>query len=385
MASLPPRPTFRLAGLRAEGDGYPNAGRTIALLADAGVEIIDHGRPLPAGLHLWRLKTLGTLGQLRQMSGIALGNAVSLVRLLVSRRGKGSAVYVPYPAIFLMWMLSWLPRRVRPHCIVDAYISVWDASFRDRSSRGESPVARIVRAFEGRALRAGAVVLVDTTANARHFIEDFGIDPARIHAFPLAIDEGRFLAIAPRVETTSDVLRVLFVGTLIPLHGIEQILDAASELAQRDAGIRFRIVGDGQLGGMIERFVDEHPHVALEWVREWCDLDRIAEEIAQADVCLGVFGGDRKAARVLPFKLYMYLAAGRPIISQQKGSTPDDVPSPPIIGVDPAVRGQIAEAILRLAEQAPAERARLGSKAREYYLSHLGNAEVARRWSELQP
>lgn len=374
---------IRLAGLRAEGDGYPNAGRTIALLSQAGVEIVDHGKVLPPGLHLWRLRTLGALGQLRQMCRIALANVISLLRMLVSSRGRGSPVYVPYPAMFFMWLLSWLPRAVRPHCIVDAYISVWDASFRDRGTGGGSSASKIVRAFEARALRAGSVVLVDTVANAHHLVEDFRIDPARVRAFPLAIDEARFLAIPRKAESRVEELRVLFVGTLIPLHGIAHILDAIRELADSHPEVRFRMVGEGQLGAVVERFIEENPHVKLEWVREWCDLDRIAGEIAQADVCLGVFGGDRKAARVLPFKLYMYLAAGRPVISQHKSSTPDGVPSPPIITVDPAVSGSIADAIRCLVELGPVARTQLGQEAREYYLARLSNAEVMRRWLEL--
>ncbi len=325
---------------------------------------------------------MGALGQLRQMAGIAWGNAISLMRMLTSARGRGAPVYVPYPSMFFMWMLSWLPRRLRPYCIVDAYISVWDASFRDRA-RGEGPAARIVHAFEARALKAASVVLVDTVANARHFVEDFDIEPARLRAFPLAIDEDQFLAVPPRTDAESDVLRVLFVGTLIPLHGIEQILEAARELAGSHPMVRFRIVGDGQLGSLIERFIEENPHVELEWVREWCDLDTVAAQIARADVCLGVFGGDRKAARVLPFKLYMYLAGGRPVVSQPKGSTPDGVPAPPVVAAEPAIPGSIASAIVHLLEQGPAERARLGRAAREFYLANLSNAEVMRRWSQL--
>ncbi|MFC3551570.1 hypothetical protein ACFOLC_11175 [Lysobacter cavernae] len=348
------------------------------------MDLVDCGMPLPRGLHLWRLRTLSPLGQLRQMIGIALGNAVCLLRMMLSWRGRGTAVYVPYPAIFVLWMLSWLPRSIRPRCIADAYISMWDASFRDRSAGEGGIVARIVRAFEARALRAASVVLVDTVANKRHFVEDFEVDPARVHAFPLAIDEARFLAIPAATDDGGREVRVLFVGTLIPLHGVDKILAAAKELAGTHPRVRFRIIGDGQLGTMIERFIADHPRAKLEWIREWCDLGRIAEEIAQADICLGVFGGGGKAARVLPFKLYMYFAGGRPVISQEKLSVPDGAPLPPVIAVDPSVCGSIGDAIVRLIEQGAPARHEMGRQAREYYKAWLSNTEVLHRWESLQ-
>lgn len=377
-----------MTGLRVEGEGYPNAVSTISLLAADGTTIVDFGKALPPDLHLWRLRGMGPLRQAMHMLRMAVGNAASVLRMASSRRARGTWVYVPYPGMFALWILSWVPRALRPRCIVDAYISVWDASFRDRSATGTSFAGRLVRTFEGRALRAATTVLVDTQANRDHFIADFGIEADCIRAFPLAVDESRFLAIGERADSDieasgRDGIRVLFVGTLIPLHGVERILSAAKELVHSHPNVTFRIVGDGQLGATLERFIADNPDVRLEWVREWRSLDCIAAEIGQADICLGVFGGDGKAARVLPFKLYMYLAGGRAVISQQKCSTPDGVPPPPIVPVEPEVAGSIAAAIVDLVEQGLVARQRLGRDARDYYRAHLSNAEVLRRWNGL--
>jgi glycosyltransferase involved in cell wall biosynthesis len=270
---------------------------------------------------------------------------------------------------------------MRPVCIADAYISIWDSLFRDRGGDAGSRASKWVHAVEARSLRAASAVLVDTAANRALMINSFGLDASRVHAWPLAIDESFFLrGCQDRAQSDERAVRVLFVGTLIPLHGVEKLLEAVAEL-RGDPAIEFRIVGDGQMAPLVEAFMATNPDCRLTWDRAWRPLGCIAEEIAQADVCLGVFGGDAKAARVLPFKLYMYLAAGKAIVSQSKLSTPLDAPVPPMFGVDPASGGGLAEAIRTLARDRGL-REGLASQARDYYLRWLGNDRLRQCWNE---
>jgi glycosyltransferase involved in cell wall biosynthesis len=50
-------------------------------------------------------------------------------------------------------------------------------------------------------------------------------------------------------------------------------------------------------------------------VDRWISGEEYEQELAEADICLGVFGGTAKATRVIPSKVYDALAAGRPIIT----------------------------------------------------------------------
>ena len=97
----------------------------------------------------------------------------------------------------------------------------------------------------------------------------------------------------------------LFIGKLIPLHGLETIL-AAAQLAPE---IPFRVVGNGQLDALL---LDRPPNV--EWV-EWVDYERLPEEIQRAGCALGVFGTSAKAARVIPNKAFQALASGVPLVT----------------------------------------------------------------------
>ncbi|MEO6102827.1 MAG: hypothetical protein ABIP44_04205 [Pseudoxanthomonas sp.] len=372
-----------VAGVALRGGGYPNAERTLAILADSGEwELRDHAHWLPPHVHLWRLAR-GSLPQ-RIALAFRLGVSGLLQALAAACRVRADEwVYLPYPAPLTLWWLSFCPARWRPRCIADAYISIWDSMFRDRRQGVKSQLSRMVHAFEQRSLRAAQRVLVDTQANRQQMIEDFGLQPERVVALPLAIDEQQFLAIPAKPCVGGARLRVIFVGTLVPLHGIEVVLDAVSELAGDDR-FDFRLVGDGQLGAKVEAFIERKRPANFAWLRNWRSLEEVANEIADADICLGVFAGGGKAARVLPFKLYMYLASGRAVITQVALSMPGGVPAPPVCGIDPLVPGALAQALRKCAVNQDARDVR-ARDSRCYYLQWLANGCVADAWRSLLP
>ena len=107
----------------------------------------------------------------------------------------------------------------------------------------------------------------------------------------------------------AETFHALFVGKLIPLHGLETIL-AAARLAPE---IPFRVVGSGQLDPLL---LERPPNV--EWV-DWVDYEHLPEENQRAGCALGVFGTSAKAARVIPNKAFQALACGTPLVT---GDTP---------------------------------------------------------------
>ena len=371
---------LRVAGPALRGSGYPNAENTVAVLSASGEwDVTDDADWLPPDLHLWRL----VRGTWRQRIGVAfrLGLSGFKQAVLALSASSQTLVYVPYPAPLMMWWLSFCPQRWRPRCVVDAYISIWDSMFRDRMKGSTGSIAaRLLWKFERRSLRAAYRVVVDTAANRQQLIADFDLDLKRVVSFPLAIDEDKFLSIAPRTFSDKKRLRVLFVGTLVPLHGIEGLLGAIEELAGDDR-FEFRLVGDGQMASAVEAFVERTNPRGFTWARGWYGLDRIADEISQADICLGVFGGQTKAARVLPFKVYMYLASGRPVVTQSSMSRPGEAPAPPVLGTDPG-SFSVADA-LRLAAGDRSRLEIMAKESREYYLQHLCNARVVESWQRL--
>jgi glycosyltransferase involved in cell wall biosynthesis len=159
---------------------------------------------------------------------------------------------------------------------------------------------------------------------------------------------------------------------MVPLHGMETILEAASLLSERP-DIHFKLIGDGQDAPLVEARLRTHmPH--LEWERAWQPSQRIAEEISRADICLGIFGAGDKAQRVCPFKIYAYASIGRAVITGDTLCLRDTVELAGEIFASVPVNdaAALAAKIVQLAND-PALRTKLASSSRQFYGNHLSN------------
>jgi glycosyltransferase involved in cell wall biosynthesis len=374
---------LRVAGLHLGGSGYPNARGTLAVLRDRlGVDVLDCGRWLPEDFRLWQIGRAPAWRRAGLLGRLLAGNAISLVRVLVAHARNPAPVYVPYPSVFLLWMLSWLPRRWRPVTIADAYVSLWDSMVLDRGQADtHGLLSRALHGVESRALRAADRVLVDTAANEGFYVERLGLAVERLRSFPLAIELPPVEPVSAPAASPGGPLRVVFVGTFIPLHGLLRALEQLRPLLADDR-FEFELIGDGQEAPKVQALLAGMPSARLHWIREWQSPSALAARVARADVCLGVFGGSGKAARVLPFKVYLYLAMGKPVLTQSNLSVPAGSPAPPVVGVDPAAEGELAQALLVL-QRDPELRLRLGAQGAAYYTEHLGPKPLAEHWRRL--
>jgi glycosyltransferase involved in cell wall biosynthesis len=164
-----------------------------------------------------------------------------------------------------------------------------------------SAQARFLRRIDRRALQRADLVVADTEQNARHLAELGALTDERLAVCFVGAEERFF---RPGWQPAEN-FHALFVGKLIPLHGLETIL-AAAALAPE---IPFRVVGSGQLDALL---LDRPPNV--EWL-EWVDYEHLPEEVQRAGCALGVFGTSAKAGRVIPNKAFQALACGTPLIT----------------------------------------------------------------------
>lgn len=371
------RPHIYVYGTGLRGDGYPNAWNTISSLKNSGWELEDKVHWLKNGIHLWKI-TKGPIHQ--RMSVILKLVFISFWHFLIllSKNNKGKIIYIPYPSIFLLWWISWLPRKIKPFCISDAYISIWDSMFRDRQHAESRILSTLLKRIEMRALRAASCVLTDTEENADQISKDFFIDRNKLFSIPLAIDEAKFLRITS--ARTKNPLRVLFIGTMIPLHGIHIILGAISALKDH-SGIKFHVIGEGQMSDEVAKLVNQLDINYVKWTRGWQDFSSLAHAIGESDVCLGVFGGTGKASRVLALKIYMALAAGRTVVSQNRFGLPYGIKNPPGIYIEPNIE-QLTATLIKLYSN-PSKIKNTGMQGRDFYNANLSNAAVVRAWEKM--
>jgi glycosyltransferase involved in cell wall biosynthesis len=254
--------------------------------------------------------------------------------------------------------------------VFDPLVSAWDMLVADRGRFREGSVAaRALAAIDTRALRAADLVIADTAANAR-FFRDLGRLPEdRVRVCLVGAEERLF---RPRTSAPED-FTVLFVGKLIPLHGLETIL-AAARLAPE---LRFRLVGSGQLEALL---ADAPPN--LERAR-WVDYERLPAELARAGCALGIFGASRKAARVIPNKAFQALACAVPLVSADTPAARELlVDGESALLVPPGDPAALAAALRRLASD-PRLRERLATGGHSAFRTHAAEDVLGRRWRAL--
>ena len=325
----------------------------ISCLRGAGVEVVERHEPV------WE----GARDAWRAGPRTALRLARAELRLLRRPSERYDAVIVGYPGHF---DLPAARRAARGAPVLfNPLVSLSDTLVSDRGRfRAGSLPARVLALVDRAALRAADVVVADTEQHARFLAELAGLE--RVEVCFVGAEE-RVFQPGP---TAPEFTHALFVGKLIPLHGLETILEAA-RLAPE---LPFRIVGSGQLSSLLER----RP-ANVEWV-PWVDYERLAAEHHAAGAALGIFGRSDKAARVIPNKAFQALACAAPLVTA-------DTPAARELLVDgesallvPSGDAQaLATALRRLAADG-ALRKRIAAGGLSAYRRHASEDVLGRRW-----
>ena len=338
---------------------YPRNAQVISSLRRAGVEVRErHESVWDADEHKWN-------------AGLAAAARLARAELrLLTRPGAGAAdaVLVGYPG-HLDLLAARRAAGKRP-LVFNPLVSLVDTLVHDRGRFGaRSPAARALEVLDRRALRAADLVVADTAANAEYLAELAHLDETRIAVCFVGAEERLF---APRGTPTENG-PVLFVGKLIPLHGVETVLAAA----RRAPDVLFRAVGSGQLEGPLR----DRP-ANVDWVR-WIDYERLPGELRAARVALGVFGTSSKARRVIPNKAFQALACGVPLVTADTPAARELlVDGESALLVPPGDPEALAAAVRRLVGD-PDVAARIGRGGLAAYHAHASEDVLGRRWRGL--
>ena len=331
----------------------------ISCLRGAGVEVVErHANVWEHRRHKW---SLGLAAALRV--------GVAETRLLFgTRKERFDAVIVGYPGHFDVPAARRIARG-RP-VVFNPLVSLHETLVEDRERFGaRSPAAGILRQVDRIALRRSDLVVADTEQNARHLAELGGLSRDRLAVCFVGAEERLF---RPGWQPPGD-FHVLFVGKLIPLHGVETILEAA-RLAPE---IPFRVVGSGQLDALLE---SRPPNV--EWV-DWVEYEALPGELQRAGCALGVFGTSAKASRVIPNKAFQALACGAPLVTADTPAARELLrDGESALLVAPGDAAALAAAVRRLAADPELAR-RLGEGGLAAYREQASEDVLGRRWREL--
>ena len=330
--------------------------QVISCLRAAGVTVVERHRRV-WGRHNWSpgLRTLGRLARAE----------LALARL---RDAESDVIVVGYPGHADMASARRVARG-RP-VVFNPLVSLADTLAGDRGVLSpRSPAAAVVRALDRTAFRLADLVVADTEAHADYFRDAFGLPKERVEVALVGAEDDLFAPGPVEAERP----HVLFVGKLIPLHGLETILAAAALVPE----IRFVVAGDGQLAPLLDARPTNVEHVA------WIEYESLPAAYRRAACALGIFGTSEKASRVIPNKVFQALACARPVITADTPAAREllthDVDA---LLVPPGDPGALAAAVRRVTFE-DGLAARLGLAGRATYEARASEPVLGRRWRAL--
>jgi glycosyltransferase involved in cell wall biosynthesis len=332
--------------------GYPRNAQVISCLRGAAVDVVERH------VSVWE----GSEHKFAAGLGSALRLARAELTLLRKLDGDFDAVVVGYPG-HLDLPAAKRAARGRP-IVFNPLVSLADTLVADRGRFAPgSAAARVLREIDRAAFGAADLVVADTAAQGR-FFEELGA--RRVEVCFVGAEERLFHPAWRQPEEFT----CLFVGKLIPLHGLETILEAARQAPE----LCFRLVGSGQLERLLARPPDN-----VEW-RAWVEYEVLPDELRSAGCALGIFGTSAKARRVIPNKVFQALACGTPVVTADTPAARELLTDgETALLVPPGDPDALADALRRLAADPDLAR-RIGGAGSNTYAQHASEAILGARW-----
>ena len=267
------------------------------------------------------------------------------------------AVLVGYLGIFDLFVIKLFARlRGAPVCW-DIFISLYDTVVNDRKLAGNPFVKWGLYGLEWLAARTADLLIMDTRAHASYFESLYGLPQGSVHRIFVGAETELFPRLEQQPRDRDKPFTLLFYGQFIPLQGIETIVEAAKIVENSGARMRWIIIGSGQEQPGIDAMIARLGVKSIERIA-WVEYEALAGYIREADVCLGIFGTGRKAARVIPNKVFQTLATGAPIITADTPAIRELLTDGPTVKlVEPGNPAALAEATFALQETVAASAA----------------------------
>ena len=223
---------------------------------------------------------------------------------------KAVVIFVGFaPQLLFLFLRKWKKNK---DVIIDFFVSFYDTCVCDRKYFKEGLLAaRALHWLDEITLEYCSCVVADTYADARYFSEEFHVAPDKITVYYLEADKDIFNIRKYQKKYKNGRMIVLYFGSILPLQGVEVILEAV-KLLKNQNDIEFIMIGP--VDRSVEReYKKDCPNVKF---YRWLSQKKLAEQIAQADLCLaGHFNAEiGKAKRTIPGKAYIYEAMKKKMI-----------------------------------------------------------------------
>lgn len=244
-------------------------------------------------------------------------------------------------------ILPFIKLLTRKPILFDMYIATYHTMVHDRGkAREKSFKAWLYKISDIISCKLSKRIVLESNDHIRECAQLFYTPEEKFCRIFLAVDDR---VIYPRqIRKDTEKFLVHFHGEYAPFHGVNVILKAADLLKHEN--VQFQIIGRGitydadqELAHSLEltnvTFIDTVPYETL------------ADLMAKADVCLGIFGDNPRMLRVVTNKVIESIAMAKPLITGRNEPVQELLTHlQSVYLVDRANPRALADAILHLKE-----------------------------------
>lgn len=290
------------------------------------------------------------------------GRVLSLLRQYPLREPFDLVLIPPFNQVIApaAWLLSQI---VRKPLLVDYLVGLSDVNEDRGTARGwRAVVMRWVDRFNISQLHT----MTDTAQHRDVFGRLLGVNPRKMAILPVGTLDSPPLPDPPSDSEagSGEAMLVQYVGTYIPFHGVQVILQAA-DLLRADRRIRFELIGSGQTFAASTALAESLGLENVSFRHGYFESAELRSMMARSTLMLGVFGESSKTAYVVPNKVFDGVGAGRVVITAESPAVAACFqPGEHLITVTPDDPQSLADAIRDLADN-PQKRARIASAGRQ--------------------
>ena len=216
------------------------------------------------------------------------------------------------------------------------------------------------------------LVLADTDSHAKASAQITGVKRSKIMGIHVGTDEATFKA-SQSAEGKNKVFTVFYYGNMLPLHGLDYVIEAAS--AMKEVAIKFVLVGgNAKVAKNVANAVKKGANIEY---HEWVKFEKLPAMMQQADLCLaGPFGNTFQAQYVITGKSYQYLAMGRPTLIGENEESHHFINKKNVLIVPQADTGALVST-LHWAMRHKKELSTIGSEGRKLYEEKFSLPHIA--------
>ena len=218
--------------------------------------------------------------------------------------------FVSYQGYFLVIFLRIFTKKT---IVFDYYVSLHDMIIQDRKlSTADSLLGRLTFWLDKRSLELADYVIVDTTQLINTAVENYGIDRSKFTRLPLAVNEEKIFK--KEIERHKDMFTMVYMGSYIPFHGVDIVMDAAKILEDKGEEVYFLMLGKGQKYEESTALAKKHALKNIEFI-DFVTMEELNDYYNASDVTLGAFGAGERAKVFITNKAYESFAVGKPHIT----------------------------------------------------------------------